>query len=569
METNFNQLGLQQDLLQAIIECGYETPTPIQNNAIPALLGGRDVLGQAQTGTGKTAAFALPMLQVIDTEQSHIQALILTPTRELASQVANNIHLYGKYRQARVLPVIGGTSYDRQLRRLEKGAHIVVGTPGRTLDLINRGAMDFSRVKYVVLDEADEMLKMGFIEDVETILQTIPRDQRQTALFSATLPDEIQKIARNYMRDPQLIKMAKEKLTVEAIEQRYYLVHPDSKLPALSRLLETEEIHSALIFTRTRAGSMELAEALLERGYTADALHGELNQPARESVLRRFRNGQLPVLVATDVVARGVDITGVSHVFNYDMPYDPEDYVHRIGRTGRAGRTGIAIMMVTPRERRYLNALEDYTKQKIVRHELPKLETVRQHRDRRFLSQLTNVIDNDSLEREQAMLEELLTHGYDIEQIATATLRLLRADELNRPIDHVKSVSDEPVKRSSDGRRRGEQGDRGDRGGKREGRGDVKSRRPEIMTGREAGMVRLILNQGHNHGIRPRDIVGAIAGEVGISGKDIGAIDIQNDQTFVDVKASQADRILREMGQWRLRGKPIKLTRADQSMRGK
>lgn len=377
------------------------------------------------------------------------------------------------------------------------------------------------------------------------------------------------------MRDPQLIKMAKEKLTVEAIEQRYYMIHPDSKLPALSRLLETEDIHSALIFARTRVGSTELAEALSERGYTADALHGELNQPARESVLRRFRNGQLPVLVATDVVARGVDITGVSHVFNYDMPYDPEDYVHRIGRTGRAGRTGIAIMLVTPRERRYLNALEDYTKQKILRHELPKLETVRLHRDRRFLSQISNTITNESLEREQEMLQELMTHGYDVEQIARAALRLLRADELNRPIDHVKSVSDEPVKRSADGRRRSDQSDRndrrdrGDRGGKREGRDDVKSRRPEIMTGRDAGMVRLMLNQGHNHGIRPRDIVGAIAGEVGISGKDIGAIDIQNEQTFVDVKASQADRILREMGQWRLRGKPIKLSRADQSMRGK
>ncbi|MBC7869438.1 MAG: DEAD/DEAH box helicase, partial [Chitinophagaceae bacterium] len=361
MTETFNDFGLREEILQAITESGYTDPTAIQLSAIPLLLQGRDVVGQAQTGTGKTAAFGLPMLNNLDVDAPGIQALILTPTRELAAQVCNAIFEYGKHRGIRVMPIYGGISYVRQEKRLERGAQVVVGTPGRTIDMMNRGALDFSNVKYLVLDEADEMLKMGFIDDVETIFKSVPAE-RQTAMFSATLPDAIRRLADRYMNDPVAITIERKQITVSLIEQRHYIVHEESKLAALSRLLETEDLKSALIFTRTRAGSAELAEALLERGFVADALHGELNQAAREAVLRRFRNGQLPILVATDVVARGVDIDDVSHVFNYDMPYDSEDYVHRIGRTGRAGRTGIAIMLVTPRERRRLQMLENFIK---------------------------------------------------------------------------------------------------------------------------------------------------------------------------------------------------------------
>jgi ATP-dependent RNA helicase DeaD len=560
MIDNFHDLGLRQELLRAIVESGYETPTPIQAQAIPALLEGRDVLGQAQTGTGKTAAFALPMLHNLDLDAPGVQALVMTPTRELASQVCNTIFQYGKHLDIRVLPVYGGTSYDRQIRRLEKGVHIVVGTPGRTLDLINREALDLSTVRYVVLDEADEMLKMGFIEDVQTILSKIPMDQRQTALFSATLADEIRKLARHYMRNPVSITIAKEKLTVPLTEQRYYMVHGESKLAALSRLLETEDIQSALIFTRTRTGSAELAEALLERGYVADALHGELNQAAREAVLRRFRNGQLPLLVATDVVARGVDISGVSHVFNYDMPYDPEDYVHRIGRTGRAGRSGIAIMLVTPAERRRLYGLEEFTKQKITRMELPSADTVRERRERRFVEQLNQVMQTGELDAEAGLVENLINAGYDPVEIASAAIRMARAEEFSRPIEEVKDVK--PAREREDFRRDRDQR-RSNGSGRFEKSGN--SRRPEIRTGRETDMVRLVIDQGHNQGIRPRDIVGAIASEAGIPGKAIGAIDIQNDQTYVDVKASHVEQVLKQMRRWRLRGKQIKMSRADRS----
>lgn len=565
MIDNFHDLGLRQELLRAIVESGYETPTPIQAQAIPALLQGTDVMGQAQTGTGKTAAFSLPMLHNLDLDAPGVQVLVMTPTRELASQVCNTIFQYGKYLNVLVLPVYGGTSYDRQLRRLEKGVHIVVGTPGRTLDLINRKALDLSTVRYVVLDEADEMLKMGFIEDVQTILSKIPKEQRQTALFSATLSDEIRKLAKHYMSNPMMITIAKEKMTVPLTEQRYYLVPNESKLAALSRLLETENIQGALIFTRTRTGSAELAEALLERGYVADALHGELNQAAREAVLRRFRNGQLPLLVATDVVARGVDISGVSHVFNYDMPYDPEDYVHRIGRTGRAGRSGIAIMLMAPSERRRLYALEDFTKQKIPRMELPSVEVVRERRENRFVDQLNLVLQTGELDAETSLIENLVNAGHDVIDIASAAMRMARSEEFSRPIEEIKPLPE----RGSDASRRDRDRDSRRPSGGRSANGKYEksgnSRRPEIRTGREADMVRLVLDQGHNQGIRPRDIVGAIAAEAGIPGKSIGAIDIQNDQSYVDVEATHVEQVLKQMRKWRLRGKQIKLARAERS----
>lgn len=548
MTQSFEELGLQPNLLQAIVKSDYTEPTPIQVQAIPLLLQGQDVLGQAQTGTGKTAAFTLPLLQQIDLSQHHVQALVLTPTRELASQVANSVYKYGEFGGASVLSIYGGVAYDRQLRRLEKGAQIVVGTPGRLLDLINRKALDLSHVRYLVLDEADEMLKMGFIEDVQSILREIPKEQRQTALFSATISNEVRMLAEEYMRNPVSITIAREKLTVPQTEQRYYMVHKDSKLAALSRLLETEDIQSALVFARTRSGSAELADELLKLGYVADALHGELNQAARESVLRRFRNGQLPILVATDVVARGVDISDVSHVFNFDMPYDPEDYVHRIGRTGRAGRSGTALMLVTPQERRRIASMESYTGQKITRSELPSTEAVLEQRDRRFAVKLETILNGEDLQGERAVVEVLLQGGYDLTEMAAALIHLARADEQNRPVEELKSVREERAPRHDDTVR---------------GRASARTGGRTRSTTAESGMVRLVIDQGRNSGIRPGDIVGAVAAESGIPGKAIGAIDIQTDRTYFDVKAAHVDQVLNSMRRWRVRGKQIKLMRAD------
>lgn len=557
----FEELGLRPELVQALSDAGYTEPTPIQANAIPMLLSGRDVIGQAQTGTGKTAAFALPMLQMIDTDSPYIQALVLTPTRELASQVATAIHEYGKHRHINVLPIYGGASYDRQLKRIERGTHIVIGTPGRVLDLLNRRALDFSHVCYAVLDEADEMLKMGFIDDVEAILQSVPTE-RQTALFSATFSPPIQKLAQKYMHDPVNVAVKQERLTVPLTEQRYYLVYEEHKLAALSRLLETEDMHSALIFTRTRTGSAELAEQLLERGYIADALHGELNQPAREAVLRRFRSGQLPILVATDVVARGVDISDVSHVFNFDIPYDPEDYVHRIGRTGRAGRTGIAIMLVTPRERRRLGQIEDYTKQPIKRAVLPEVEAVLERRDRRFGEQLNAVVQDADLSAELGLIQSLIDNGHtDVAQIAAAAMRLARQGDERRPLEDIPAVQAAPRRdyNDRDNRGRSDRGYSSDRGG-----GDRRSAGNGARSGgrfAESGMVRLLVDLGHKQGVRPGDIVGAIASEAGIPGKAIGQIDIQQNRTYVDVKADLADRVLGLRKRF-LKGKPMTITRA-------
>lgn len=415
--------------------------------------------------------------------------------------------------------------------------------------MIKKRALNLSTVQYVVLDEADEMLKMGFIEDVEAILSSVPR-RRQTALFSATLSDEVRRLSDKYMNDPVSVTIARQQVTVPQIEQRYYMVNQESKVVALSRLLETENLSSILIFTRTRAGSSQLAEQLLERGFTADALHGELNQSAREAILRRFRSGSLPILVATDVVARGVDINDVSHVINYDMPYDPEDYVHRIGRTGRAGRDGIAITLVTPRETRRLKDVERFTRKPVPRLEIPKLETVREHRDRRFFDGIGEALTKDDLQEELNIVLAMREEGFDPEHVAAAAIRMARADELSRPVEHLKPVK-EYKSRSSNGRRGSDRGDRG-------GRAPRRRRSNE----REQGMVRLKINVGNNQGIRPRDIVGGIAGETGIPGKAIGAIDIQDNITYFDVKDAHVDNVLDKMKHRNLRGKNVDLQRA-------
>ena len=444
MTTAFATLGLDPGLVQTVTALGYTQPTPIQARAIPELLAGRDVLGQAQTGTGKTAAFALPMLQLLDMQGSGVQGLVLAPTRELAIQVAEAIYRYGHHLGSRVLPVYGGQPYTRQQRRLAQGVPMVVGTPGRTLDLVRQGALDLGTVRYLVLDEADAMLQMGFIEDVEALLSATP-PTRQTALFSATLPPTICHLAARYMHDPLTIAIDNEVRTVPQTTQRYYLLQESSKVAALTLLLEAEEIKSALIFTRTRVGAAELAETLVARGYPAEALHGDLSQTARETVLRRFRNGRVTLLVSTDVGARGLDIADVSHVVNFDMPFDVTDYVHRIGRTGRAGRPGLALTLVTPAERHRLRAIEMFIRQPLVRATLPSPAAVEAQRDARFKRCLDALLAESNLSRELMLVTELAAGtDADVARIAAAAIRLARAPEQHRPLAAVRDIPTAP-----------------------------------------------------------------------------------------------------------------------------
>jgi len=387
MTTQFSDLNLHPGLMQAIDELGYTEPTEIQAQTIPILLAGVDVIGQAQTGTGKTAAFALPILHNLISGQRRPQALILSPTRELAMQVAETIQAYGRHLDVRVLAIYGGSSYGRQIKALKRGVDVVVGTPGRLLDLLRRKVLDLSNTRTLVLDEADEMLSMGFVEDIETLLDATPA-QRQLALFSATIPQAIRRLAKKYLHEPQSIVIKRKHLTVAATEQRYYLVNQRDKLIALTRLFETEEITRALIFVRTRAGTGELANALASRGFSAEMINGDLSQEARERVMYRFRNDQVKVLVATDVAARGLDIDDISHVFNYDLPDDPEVFVHRIGRTGRAGKEGIAITLLAPREQRMLRRIESYTRQPQTKAILPSKADIQAGRKRRLVERL-------------------------------------------------------------------------------------------------------------------------------------------------------------------------------------
>ncbi|MCP4359510.1 MAG: DEAD/DEAH box helicase, partial [Chloroflexi bacterium] len=412
MTTEFTLLNLHPQLLQAVSDLGFTSPTPIQTAIIPMMLTGQDVMGQAQTGTGKTAAFSLPILHNITPGLGQVQGLIVTPTRELALQVARAIEDYGRHLNSNVLAIYGGQPYGRQKYQLRKGVDIVVGTPGRLLDLIKQKTLDLTQIQTVVLDEADEMLSMGFIEDIEAILDQTPTS-RQTALFSATLPREIRRLANKYLRDPQSVTIQHKQLTVAAIEQRYYMVNEWDKLAALTRLFEVEPISSALIFARTRVGTSELANELTVRGFPAEALNGDMGQDAREQVLNRFRRKQIKVLVGTDVAARGLDIDDISHVFNYDLPTDPEVYVHRIGRTGRAGKTGIAISLATPKEKFRLRKIERYSRQTITPMTLPTLDDIKAYRETQLVERMMVWLRRGRCAREREIVETLATEGYD------------------------------------------------------------------------------------------------------------------------------------------------------------
>jgi len=546
--TTFQALGLHPQLVQAVSELGFVTPTPIQSATIPLLLNGRDVLGQAQTGTGKTAAFALPMLHAIEPRSAGVQGLVVAPTRELANQVATAIYSYGQYRHVRVLPIYGGQSYARQISRLERGVDIVVGTPGRMLDLIRKHVLDLSNVRYLVLDEADEMLSMGFVEDIETILQEIPA-ARQSALFSATLSGAVRALADRYMATPESITINPENLTLSSTEQRCYVVRSSDKLAAVSRLLEMEKVTSALIFTRTRVSTAELAEALSVRGFQSEALHGDLGQDAREAVLGRFRRQRFTCLVATDVAARGLDIDDVTHVINYDLPLDPEYYVHRIGRTGRAGKEGTAISLVTPKEMWRLSRIEKYTRSPILRAELPSKDQVLKHRDDCFVGELQNELGKGKLEHERDLVSQLIESGCDPLDVAAAAIQLARMGEGDRLLEDIVDVS-KPAKRNG----RHTKSYAGNKGRNTSSRGK-RSHEPD--------MVRLSMNLGKSQQLHPGEIVGAIAGTARVPGQAIGAIRIGKHETFVDVTEKHADRVLQRMRGWKVRGNAVVLRRAD------
>jgi ATP-dependent RNA helicase DeaD len=546
---NFSEFDLQPQLVQTIADIGYTAPTPIQSTVIPAMLAGQDVIGQSQTGSGKTAAFSLPILHNLETGGRQVQSLVVTPTRELAIQVADAIQDYGRQIGVQVLPVYGGQPYERQIRRLKKGVDVVVGTPGRLLDLIRRNVLKLDRVATVVLDEADEMLSMGFIEDIEAILDQTG-SSRQTALFSATLPQRILRLAGKYMNTPQTYKIACKQLTVETVAQRYCLVNETDKLAALTRLFEIEPIVSALIFARTRLGTAELANELAIRGFSAEALNGDMSQEARVQVLNRFRVKKLKVLVATDVAARGLDIDDISHVFNYDLPQDPESYVHRIGRTGRAGKTGSAITLLTPQERWGLRRIENFTRQKMTRLTLPSVEDINLHREAQLLEKVMVWLRRGRCHQEREIVARLLEEGHDAAEVAAVALKLARAEEKQRPIAPLKTVAEfkapgrgQTFKRSD---RRKDHGRDHSRGG----------------VSHEKGMVRLLLSTGRTDGVRINHVVGTLSHYADIPGGSLGKISIQKQHTLVDIPEKLASRVLGNAADYRIGNKTVAVQRA-------
>lgn len=545
MSNGFIDFGLRTELMNAVLEAGFSEPTPIQIAVIPELLSGKDIIGQAQTGTGKTAAFALPMLHNLNPETRAIQCLIVTPTRELAKQVAESVHFLGKDLKVRVLTVYGGTPYGSQINRLKRGVEVVVGTPGRLLDLIKKGYLDLGHVTCIILDEADEMLSMGFIEDIETILSETP-DNRQTSLFSATLPGRVRKLAEKYMHDPVEVIIQSKQLSVDAIDQRYYHLKEKHKLSALTSLMETEEMYRTLIFSRTRVGSADLANALTQRGFPSEVLNGDISQEARERVLARFRKGQVSILVATDVAARGLDIDDISHVINYDLPNDSEIYVHRIGRTGRAGKSGIAYSLVTPTEIRRLRRIERFSRHKITQVQVPTREDVLNARDKKILDTLLIWLKRDRYAREKAMVESLIEDGHDPVIIAAAALKIARADERKRPIESINPIELKEAPRKS-----------------RHAKPIRKRKRYKQDTpdniSHEEGFTRLRLSLGKHHGIRPNDIVGQIAAHADIPGHTIGRIHILSKYSLVDIPKEAVDKVISFNNQYSFRKHKFKI----------
>jgi ATP-dependent RNA helicase DeaD len=472
-----------------------------------------------------------------------VQHLVVAPTRELAIQVADAIQQYGQHTNIKVMAVYGGQHYGTSKRKLRQGVDVIAGTPGRLLDLIRQDILDLSGVHTVVLDEADEMLSMGFIEDIESILHETPT-KRQTTLFSATMPQQIRKLAERYMIEPQFIEIKRKHLTVATTEQRYYVVNEKDKLAAMTRLFEAENIGTTLVFTRTRAGSGAVANQLMQRGFPAEALNGDLSQDARLRVLNRFKNGQVKVLVATDVAARGLDIDDISHVFNYDLPADPEAYVHRIGRTGRAGKDGIAISLVTPNESRRLGRIEHYTKQKMSQAEMPTRDQIIAGREAALTDKVNVWLERDRCKREQELVEALVAEGHDPIKVAAAALKMARSEEKQRPIEKISKAVAKPARSKSRRKKPANRQNQSPR--KRVRKGTEKQ-------SHEDGMVRLSLSRGRFDGISPSEVVGTIASHANIPGYTIGKILIRDENTLVDIPEEYVSRVLGQNGAYAIR----------------
>jgi ATP-dependent RNA helicase DeaD len=574
--TMFNQMALSPSILKVLDDVGYETPSPIQAQTIPLILEGRDVLGQAQTGTGKTAAFALPLLSMLDLKVKDPQVLVLAPTRELAIQVAEAFQTYAKHITGfHVLPVYGGQDFRGQIRALERGVHVVVGTPGRVMDHMRRGTLKLDKLTALVLDEADEMLRMGFIDDVEWVLEQLPK-KRQIALFSATMPAQIRRIATNHLNNPEQVTIKLKTTTAETIRQRYWLVSGVHKLDALTRILEAEDFTAIIVFVRTKIATTELSDKLEARGYAVAPLSGDIPQNIRERTIQHLKSGKLDIIVATDVAARGLDVERVSHVINYDIPYDTEAYVHRIGRTGRAGRHGDAILFVAPRERRLLNAIEKATNKKIEMMELPSTELINDARIIKFKQRITDTLATEELGLFYQLVEQYqqdnnvpaIEIAAALAQLAQGDTPLLLQNKPERKAEREWDRDERPARKERSGK---------DRPAKeRSGRDRAASDRPrpdkerEPFAKRESfnkkespseeGMDRFRIEVGHNHDVKPGNIVGAIANEAGIDSKYIGRIDIHDDFSLVDLPADIPKELLQSLRKVRVSGQQMNIS---------
>lgn len=545
----FKTLALSDALLKALNDAGYETPSPIQAQSIPPLLEGHDLLGQAQTGTGKTAAFALPFLSNINISLRQPQILVLAPTRELAIQVAEAFQSYARYiRDFHVIPIYGGTGYEGQLRQLKRGVHAVVGTPGRVMDHIRKGTLKLDNLTRLVLDEADEMLRMGFIDDVEWILEHTPAT-RQTALFSATMPPVIRKVAERHLKHPVEIKIAEKTSTAKTIRQRFWQVNAQHKLDALTRILEVEHFDAVLIFVRTKTATVELSEKLQARGYASEPLNGDIQQKQRERTVDKLKKGQLDIVIATDVAARGLDVDRISHVINYDIPYDTETYVHRIGRTGRAGRSGEAILFVTSKERHLLKTIERSTRQSVEAFQMPSTSDINQQRINRFKQSITATIDAQDLDTFYKLVSDYQDEeSCDPLLIAAALASMAQGSE--------------PLLMSESGNRITEHDKRSTR--------DTNRKAPQFSTRAlplkdfpEVEMQRYYLKVGYQHDVKPGNIVGAIANEASIDSCYIGHIDIYDDFSLVDLPAEMPPEIYEVLKKTRVCGQKLDIELAD------
>ena len=556
MLTKFSKFELKPTLLKALYEVGYETPTPIQDQTIPLLLEKKDVLGQAQTGTGKTAAFALPLLSNLNLRQKDPQILVLVPTRELAIQVAEAFKKYAsQIKSFHVLPIYGGQEYRRQIRGLQRGVHVVVGTPGRVMDHMRRGTLKLEKLNTLVLDEADEMLRMGFIDDVEWILEKTP-PKRQIALFSATMPQQIRSIAKRYLKDPEQIIIKVKTTTADTIRQRFWPVSGMHKLEALTRILEVESFEAMLIFVRTKTATVELSAKLEARGYASNALNGDIKQNQRERTIDYLKSGKLDILVATDVAARGLDVDRISHVVNYDMPHDTEGYVHRIGRTGRAGRKGDAILFVAPREIRMLHSIEKATNQKIEIMELPSTELINDQRIAKFKQSITDTLATEELGIFYQMIEQYQKeHNVLAIEVAAALALLLQGDapfmlqtkpNLSKKDENFVKNDAKTFKKLGREQRRGR------------GKGRARATRKELPV--EKGMECFRLEVGHNHSVKIKNIVGAIANESGLDSQYIGRVNIYDDYSEIDLPEGMPKDVFKDLKKVWVSGQQLKIS---------